>query len=43
MLATDPDCDRVGIAVPDRDGNYVLITGNEVGAMLMGIHLLRSD
>lgn len=35
MLATDPDCDRVGIAVPDRDGNYVLVTGNEVGAMLM--------
>lgn len=35
LLATDPDCDRVGIAVPDKDGNYVLITGNEVGAMLM--------
>lgn len=35
LLATDPDCDRVGIAVPDKEGNYVLITGNEVGAMLM--------
>ena len=35
MLATDPDCDRVGIAVPNKDGEYVLITGNEVGAMLM--------
>jgi phosphoglucomutase len=35
LLATDPDCDRVGIAVPNRDGEYVLITGNEVGAMLM--------
>ncbi len=34
LLATDPDCDRVGIAVPDQDGNYVLITGNEVGALL---------
>lgn len=34
LLATDPDCDRVGIAVPDPEGNYVLITGNEVGAML---------
>ena len=33
LLATDPDCDRVGIAV--KDGNdYVLMTGNEVGAML---------
>ncbi len=35
LLATDPDCDRVGIAVPDKNGEYVLITGNEVGAMLM--------
>lgn len=35
LLATDPDCDRVGIAVPDPDGNYVLFTGNEVGAMLL--------
>jgi phosphoglucomutase len=33
LLATDPDCDRVGIAVPSDDG-YVLFTGNEVGAML---------
>lgn len=35
LLATDPDCDRVGIAVPAEDGSYVLITGNEVGAMLL--------
>ena len=35
LLATDPDCDRVGIAVPDENGEYVLITGNEVGALLM--------
>ena len=35
LLATDPDCDRVGIAVPDPDGNYVLFSGNEVGAMLL--------
>ena len=34
LLATDPDCDRVGIAVPDKDGNYVLISGNEDGALL---------
>ena len=33
LLATDPDCDRVGIAVPDGD-DYVLFTGNEVGALL---------
>lgn len=35
MLATDPDCDRVGIAVPDKDGELVLMSGNEVGAMLL--------
>ncbi len=35
LLATDPDCDRVGIAVPDSEGNYVLFSGNEVGAMLL--------
>lgn len=33
MIATDPDCDRVGIAVRDG-GEYKLMTGNEVGAML---------
>ncbi|MDR2559279.1 MAG: phospho-sugar mutase [Oscillospiraceae bacterium] len=37
LLATDPDCDRVGIAVPDDAGeeNYVLFSGNEVGVMLL--------
>ncbi|MCD7890705.1 MAG: phospho-sugar mutase [Ruminococcus sp.] len=35
LLATDPDCDRVGIAVPAKDGSYVLFSGNEVGAMLL--------
>ena len=34
LLATDPDCDRVGIAVPSDNG-YVLFSGNEVGAMLL--------
>lgn len=35
LLATDPDCDRVGIAVPSPEGDYVLFSGNEVGAMLL--------
>lgn len=34
LLATDPDADRVGIAVKDYDGSYRLITGNEDGVML---------
>lgn len=33
LLATDPDCDRVGIAVP-HEGSYLLLTGNEVGVLL---------
>ena len=35
LLATDPDCDRVGIAVPNRDGEYVLLSGNETGLLLL--------
>jgi phosphoglucomutase len=39
LLATDPDCDRVGIAVRDTDGSgsteYKLITGNEAGILLL--------
>ncbi len=35
LLATDPDCDRCGIAVADKDGNYVLVSGNETGCLLL--------
>lgn len=35
MLATDPDADRVGIAVKTADGDYKLLTGNEVGVLLL--------
>ncbi len=34
LLATDPDCDRVGIAVPDGE-EYRLMSGNEVGCLLL--------
>ena len=34
LLATDPDCDRVGIAIP-YDGEYRLITGNDVGVLML--------
>lgn len=35
LLATDPDCDRVGIAVKNKDGEYELLSGNEVGLLLL--------
>ncbi len=40
LLATDPDCDRVGIAVLDK-GEYKLMTGNEVGVLLAEYLLSR--
>ena len=35
MLATDPDADRVGVAVRCPDGEYELVTGNEMGVLLL--------
>jgi len=35
LLATDPDCDRCGIAVRAPDGSYQLLSGNEVGLLLL--------
>ena len=35
LIGTDPDCDRMGAAVPDGKGDYRLITGNEMGVLLL--------
>ena len=35
LLATDPDCDRVGIAVKNKEGEYELLTGNQTGILLL--------
>lgn len=35
VLATDPDCDRVGISVKNLNGEYVLLSGNETGMLLL--------
>ena len=35
LLATDPDCDRVGIAEQNAQGEYVLLSGNETGMLLL--------
>lgn len=34
VIATDPDCDRVGVAVKTTSGDYELLTGNQIGGML---------
>lgn len=34
VMGTDPDADRLGIAVPDKNNDFILITGNQLGALL---------
>lgn len=43
VLATDPDADRVGVAVRDQDGSFVLLSGNEIGLLLMDYVLGTKD
>ena len=40
LLATDPDSDRVGVAIKNN-GNYTLLNGNEIGALMLNYLLLR--
>lgn len=35
IIGTDPDCDRVGVVVRNADGNYVVLTGNQIGCLLL--------
>ena len=41
VMATDPDADRFGTAFPDKNGNFVLLSGNQMGALLMD-YILRT-
>ncbi|TAG33409.1 MAG: phospho-sugar mutase [Verrucomicrobia bacterium] len=41
VMATDPDCDRVGAAVRGRDGKMHLITGNQIGALMTEYRISR--
>ena len=43
VIGTDPDCDRVGVAVRAADGEYKLLTGNQIGALLMNFVLTHTD
>lgn len=40
VMATDPDADRFGTAFPDKNGNFVLVSGNQMGALLCEYVLL---
>jgi phosphoglucomutase len=40
VMANDPDADRLGIAVPDKAGSYVLVTGNQLGSLHLDYILL---
>lgn len=39
VVGTDPDCDRVGVVARNNDGEYVVLTGNQVGALLVDYYL----
>ncbi len=39
IIGTDPDCDRVGVVVKNRQGEYVTLTGNQTGALLVHYYL----
>lgn len=43
IIATDPDADRAGVAVRDKDGEYRLLTGNEMGCMMLYYILSRKS
>ncbi|MCM3741682.1 phospho-sugar mutase [Oceanobacillus luteolus] len=43
LLATDPDADRLGAAVKNKDGEYVVLTGNQLGSLLLDYILSHSD
>jgi len=40
VMATDPDADRFGSAFPGKDGKFILVTGNQMGALLLDYILL---
>ncbi|WP_067728409.1 phospho-sugar mutase [Oceanobacillus damuensis] len=43
LLGTDPDADRLGVAVKNKDGEYQVLTGNQLGSLLLDYILTHSD
>ena len=35
VIGTDPDCDRVGVAIRNKEGEYIGLTGNQIGSLLL--------
>ncbi|MEG2675822.1 MAG: phospho-sugar mutase, partial [Clostridia bacterium] len=42
VIGTDPDCDRMGVAIRDDKNEFVLLNGNQIGSMLMDYVLMRN-
>ncbi len=43
IIGTDPDCDRVGAVCRDTKGEFVVLTGNQTGALLVDYYLRKTD
>lgn len=43
LIATDPDADRLGIATKNENGEYVVLTGNQTGALMLHYLLTQQD
>ncbi|PGM55526.1 phospho-sugar mutase [Bacillus sp. AFS053548] len=43
LIATDPDADRLGIATKNENGEYVVLTGNQTGALMLHYLLSQQD
>ena len=43
IIGTDPDCDRVGAIIKDRNEEYIILTGNQIGALLVNYILKTLD
>ncbi|MEG2084258.1 MAG: phospho-sugar mutase [Clostridia bacterium] len=42
VIGTDPDCDRMGVAIRDNNNEFILLTGNQIGSLLMDYILMRN-
>ncbi|KGA98038.1 phosphoglucomutase [Alkalihalobacillus alcalophilus ATCC 27647 = CGMCC 1.3604] len=43
LIGTDPDADRVGLSVKDNNGDYIVLTGNQTGALMLDYLLSQKD